>query len=337
MVEYLTERAPDLDHTSLRSIARNLCRLFWRDLEIHHPGIDSLHLAPEVARAWKERLAWIRDADGRPVRPRVNFRSELVFVKAFYEDIARWAADDPARWARWVTPCPVKASECATKNPGPGSSPGWTSGPGPSSRCCPPSCELSSSSARPPDTCSPPPGMSPPATCSPSRGSSSSGAGPGRPAASMSSRWPPARNATSPTKKKPRSGRGRPWRSCARPASGSRRCWSSPTTASSPTPCPPPARSSPCSRSPPPKPTPRDSCWSPRSWPRSSPRSSSGSGEARRPAAGLGLRRVRTDLERADAVPVPAPLRLRGPPHHPQLHPRVHGRHLTSRADHRRR
>jgi len=28
MVEYFTERAPDLDHTSLRSIARTLCRLF---------------------------------------------------------------------------------------------------------------------------------------------------------------------------------------------------------------------------------------------------------------------------------------------------------------------
>ena len=115
MVEYFTERAPDLDHTSLRSIARNLCRLFWRDLEIHHPGIGSLHLAPEVARAWKERLAYIRDADGLPVRPRVNFRSELVFVRAFYQDIARWAAGDPARWAPWVTPCPVRAAECATK------------------------------------------------------------------------------------------------------------------------------------------------------------------------------------------------------------------------------
>jgi hypothetical protein len=95
MVEYFTERAPDLDHTSLRSIARNLCRLFWRDLEIHHPGIESLHLAPEVARAWKERLSFIRDADGLPVRPRVNFRSELVFVKAFYEDIARWPPTIP--------------------------------------------------------------------------------------------------------------------------------------------------------------------------------------------------------------------------------------------------
>ncbi|WP_413754272.1 hypothetical protein NRF20_42175 [Streptomyces sp. R-74717] len=54
LVEYFTERAPELDHVSLRSIARNVCRLFWRDLKIHHPGIDSLRLAPEVAQAWKD-------------------------------------------------------------------------------------------------------------------------------------------------------------------------------------------------------------------------------------------------------------------------------------------
>ena len=115
LVEYFSERAPELDHTSLRSIARNLCRLFWRDLEIHHPGIDSLHLSPQAAQAWKERLAHIRDADGQPVRPRINYRSELVFVRAFYEDIARWAADDPARWAPWVAPSPVRAAECTQK------------------------------------------------------------------------------------------------------------------------------------------------------------------------------------------------------------------------------
>jgi integrase len=115
LVEYFSERAPELDHTSLRSIARNLCRLFWRDLEIHHPGIDSLQLTPQVAQAWKERLAYIRDAAGQPVRPRINYRSELVFVRAFYEDIARWAADDPARWAPWVAPSPVKAAECRQK------------------------------------------------------------------------------------------------------------------------------------------------------------------------------------------------------------------------------
>jgi hypothetical protein len=115
LAEYLTERAPELDHTSLRHLANNLCLLFWRDLEIHHPGIDSLRLEPAVAQAWKERLAHIRDAGGHPVRPRVNFRSELVFVRAFYQDIARWAADDPARWAPWVAPSPVRGAECATK------------------------------------------------------------------------------------------------------------------------------------------------------------------------------------------------------------------------------
>ncbi len=47
LVEYLTERAPDLDHTSLRLLAPNLCRLFWRDLETLHQGIDSLRLTPE--------------------------------------------------------------------------------------------------------------------------------------------------------------------------------------------------------------------------------------------------------------------------------------------------
>jgi integrase len=113
MIAYLGERAPDLDHTSLRSLGRNLCRLFWRDLERHHPGIDSLRLEPGVARDWKERLAYIRDANGQPLRPRVNYRSELVLVRAFYEDIARRAAEDPARWAPWVAPCPIKASAWA--------------------------------------------------------------------------------------------------------------------------------------------------------------------------------------------------------------------------------
>jgi integrase len=115
LIEYFTECSVELDHTSLRSIDRTLCRLFWRDLEIHHPGIDSLRLSPEVAQAWKERLAYIRDADGQPLWTRVNYRSELVFVRAFYEDLARWAADDPARWASWVAPCPIRAAECLQK------------------------------------------------------------------------------------------------------------------------------------------------------------------------------------------------------------------------------
>lgn len=56
LVDYLSERQPRLDYSSVRSLAADLGNVFWKDLERHHPGIDSLHLAPAVATAWKQRL-----------------------------------------------------------------------------------------------------------------------------------------------------------------------------------------------------------------------------------------------------------------------------------------
>lgn len=57
LVDYLRERQPSLDYSSMEGLA---CALggarFWKDLEIHHPGIDSLRLPDEVAAAWKQRL-----------------------------------------------------------------------------------------------------------------------------------------------------------------------------------------------------------------------------------------------------------------------------------------
>jgi integrase len=32
-------------------------------------------------------------------------------VRAFYLDIAQWAADDPARWGPWTVPCPIRAGD----------------------------------------------------------------------------------------------------------------------------------------------------------------------------------------------------------------------------------
>jgi len=53
LVAYLQERQTALD--SLTSLAATLGGLFWKDLERHHPGIDSLRLPAEVAAAWKQR------------------------------------------------------------------------------------------------------------------------------------------------------------------------------------------------------------------------------------------------------------------------------------------
>ena len=49
LVDYLRERQPALDYSSLRSLAATLGNVFWKDLESHNPGIESLRLPPDVA------------------------------------------------------------------------------------------------------------------------------------------------------------------------------------------------------------------------------------------------------------------------------------------------
>jgi integrase len=110
IVGYLTDRAQSLDYNSLSSLAFWLAGLFWADLERHHPGIDSLQIPHEAAKAWKERLAVRPDG-----KPRANRGIVLVTVKAFYADINQWAYEDPARWARWAATCPVTKSDLAQR------------------------------------------------------------------------------------------------------------------------------------------------------------------------------------------------------------------------------
>jgi hypothetical protein len=118
LVDYLRERQPGLDYNSLRDLAYFLGNRFWKDLELHHPGIDSLRLPAEVVAAWRERLL----TKPKPVAtgtgevsvvavPRISYRDCLVKVRAFYLDLAQWALEDPGRWARWVAPCPVGQDE----------------------------------------------------------------------------------------------------------------------------------------------------------------------------------------------------------------------------------
>ena len=113
LVDYLRERQPALDYGSLEQLARRL-GMFWANLEAHHPGIDSLHLSAEAAGAWKQRMrtkpVTVTAADGRKTvteTERICHREFLTPVRAFYLDLAQWAVEDPARWARWVAPCPV--------------------------------------------------------------------------------------------------------------------------------------------------------------------------------------------------------------------------------------
>ena len=47
----------------------------------------------------------------RATATRMDTLSCLIAVRAFYLDIAQWAADDPARWGPWAVPCPIRAGE----------------------------------------------------------------------------------------------------------------------------------------------------------------------------------------------------------------------------------
>jgi hypothetical protein len=109
LVRYLEERRPSLDYNTLRTLTVQLCGTFWRDIEMHHPGISSLHLPPEVASAWKDRVTEVELPDGSR-RPRKSCKEVLMLVRAFYLDIHEWALED-ASWAQWAVPSPVRRGE----------------------------------------------------------------------------------------------------------------------------------------------------------------------------------------------------------------------------------
>ncbi|MGW4720837.1 site-specific integrase, partial [Nocardia sp. NPDC004260] len=118
LVDYLRERQPALDYNSLESLSQHLGRNFWANIEQLHPGIDTLHLPADVAQQWKQRLRTLpktittETGEKRSVVvPRINYRECLTPVRAFYLDLAHWAIENPARWSRWVVPCPVGAEE----------------------------------------------------------------------------------------------------------------------------------------------------------------------------------------------------------------------------------
>ncbi|MDQ3764105.1 MAG: hypothetical protein M3460_21680 [Actinomycetota bacterium] len=122
LIDYLRERQASVDFSSLQRFAYLLGKLFWADLEAHHPGIDSLKLPRDVAAAWKQRVMTRTRTTTTPAgeqvqqtSARLDGRSVLTAVRAFYLDIAEWADDDPARWGPWAVRCPVSASDVSHK------------------------------------------------------------------------------------------------------------------------------------------------------------------------------------------------------------------------------
>ncbi len=104
LVDYLRERQPGIDYSTLTGLAGTLGLWFWKDLEDHHPGISSLRLPPDIAAGWKKRI-----------QDRQSGAGILTAVRGFYLDLAQWALDEPARWGPWAVPCPIRGSDIQHK------------------------------------------------------------------------------------------------------------------------------------------------------------------------------------------------------------------------------
>ncbi|WPB95928.1 hypothetical protein [Streptomyces malaysiensis] len=192
LVDYLTERAVDVDYTTLEDMARTLAGLFWRDLEKHHPGIDSLRLDADTVTAWRERVRMIRDRDGIPSDrastciPSSAGSGRSTRTSPVGPPKSRRGGAHGSRPARSATATPTMA------RPAPASKRPWTSAPAP---CCPhsrPWSKPSSASSRTPRPVSPPGGRARPEPRSPLRRASPSSAAPGCPPASTPTTPPPA-------------------------------------------------------------------------------------------------------------------------------------------------
>ena len=121
LVDYLRERQPAVDYSTLLSLTYALVRCFWADLEHHHAGIESLNLPRNVAGSWKRRLATktrtvVRDGKEIDVETeRLSHLEVLAAVRAFYLDLSQWALEDPSRWAPWVAPCPISQDDLSRR------------------------------------------------------------------------------------------------------------------------------------------------------------------------------------------------------------------------------
>lgn len=111
LIDYITEVSANSDYSNHMSVTTHLVKLFWCDLERHHPGIDTIALTPEQAASWKHRINTKEDGTARR-----NAYSVVGTVRAFYLDLSAWAHEEPARWGPWAVPCPISPRDIKRYN-----------------------------------------------------------------------------------------------------------------------------------------------------------------------------------------------------------------------------
>jgi hypothetical protein len=106
LIAYLTRRSHDIDYTTLRQLATDLCCNFWGEIERINPEQYDLALSEETYQAWRVALGVRRDG-----KPRLGADAIVTNVRALYLDIQGWAIQEPERWARWSATCPISSRD----------------------------------------------------------------------------------------------------------------------------------------------------------------------------------------------------------------------------------
>ena len=80
-------------------------------------------LPAAAVTAWRGRLlaktSKVRTPGGETTEvsgQRTDVLNHLTRVRAFYLDIAEWAAEDPARWGPWAAPCPIRSEDLTRRS-----------------------------------------------------------------------------------------------------------------------------------------------------------------------------------------------------------------------------
>jgi hypothetical protein len=106
LTAYLTRRSHDIDYTTLRQLATDLCGNFWAEIERINPEQNDLALSEETYQAWRVALGTRQDG-----KPRLGADAIVTNVRALYLDIQGWAIQEPEKWARWSATCPISSRD----------------------------------------------------------------------------------------------------------------------------------------------------------------------------------------------------------------------------------
>jgi hypothetical protein len=117
LVNYLRERQPGIDYSTLNGLATLRCGSgkTWKPITPASTRSGCRPILPSAGSSASRPGPPARPDGGEQAVAREAADHILVTVRAFYLDLGQWALDEPARWGPWAVPCPIRGSDIQYK------------------------------------------------------------------------------------------------------------------------------------------------------------------------------------------------------------------------------